>query len=99
MIIQDKSFTRSLPRIALVTALLLSVPFVAMQLTGEVDWSVGDFVIMGGHLFGTGLAYELITRIMDVKYRLAVAIALLAIFLVIWAELAVGVFGTPFAGS
>lgn len=99
MIIQSKRFGGRLARIALVTALILSVPFVAMQLTDEVAWTLSDFVVMGGLLFSTGLAYELITRNIDARYRLAVGLVLLAIFLVIWVERAVGVFGTPFAGS
>jgi hypothetical protein len=31
--------------------------------------------------------------------RLLIIFAIIAVFVVVWAELAVGVFGTPFAGS
>ena len=86
-------------RLALVTALILLVPLVAMQLTDDVVWTASDFVIMGALLFGTGLTYEVLKSYVSGKYRAALAIALLVIFLVIWAELAVGIFGTPFAGS
>jgi hypothetical protein len=42
-------------RVALVTALILLVPLVAMQITDEVDWGLADFVLAGGLLGGTGL--------------------------------------------
>jgi hypothetical protein len=87
-------------RILLVTALILLVPLVAMQLSDEVAWDLTDFIIIGCLLIGTGLIYELIAKkVSSVKYRAAIALALLAALLLVWAELAVGVFGTPFSGS
>lgn len=81
-------------------ALLLLVPLVAMRFTDEVDWSSSDFVIAGILLFGTGLLCELVMRkVPKVRARVAICALLLAVFLLTWAELAVGVFGTPFAGS
>ena len=49
-------------RIALLTLALLLVPALAMQVTGEVDWSLFDFVFAGTVIFSTGLAYVLVTR-------------------------------------
>lgn len=84
----------------LTVALLLLVPFIAMQFTNEVDWSSSDFVIMGGLLLGTGLLIELVIRkVKKTGYRIAICGAVLVTFLLIWLELAVGIFGTPFAGS
>jgi hypothetical protein len=81
-------------------AILLSIPFFAMQFTDEVDWKLFDFIIMGILLFGTGLLCELVLRIVkSIKYRIIICAAVLFIFFLIWAELAVGIFGTPFAGS
>ena len=79
---------------------LLSIPLVAMQFTAEVDWKSGDFIIMGILLLGTGLLCELVLRkIQKPQHRvLLCGLLMLALFLV-WAELAVGVFGSPFAGS
>ena len=34
-------------KIVLIALSLLIIPFVAMQYTEQVDWSVGDFLIMG----------------------------------------------------
>ena len=79
-------------------ALLLLTPALAMQLDAPgVDWSASDFVIMGVLLAALGTGVELAMRLR--QGRLMVIAVVLAGFLMIWAELAVGVFGTPFAGS
>lgn len=86
--------------ILITIALLLLIPLIAMQFTDEVNWSVFDFVIAGTLLFGTGVLCELALRkIKSFKYRLAILTCILLVLLAIWAELAVGIFGTPFAGS
>lgn len=80
--------------------ILLSIPFIAMQFTNEVNWTPGDFIIMGVLLFGTGLLCEFVMRkVKNTDKRIMICAALLFVFLLIWAELAVGIFGTPFAGS
>jgi hypothetical protein len=53
---------RSAVRVALVTACILLVPLVAMQITNEVDWGVADFVFAGVLLGGTGLLLEVAAR-------------------------------------
>lgn len=104
IIMQNETFmtTKSKRLIAIVLAVpaLLLIPFIAMQFTDEVNWSPFDFVVMGCLLLGTGLLCELaIRKIKTIRYRIIiVAVILIALFL-IWAELAVGIFGTPFAGS
>ncbi len=86
--------------LAVATGLMLLVPLVAMQFTSEVDWGPLDFIIMGMLIFGTGLAFVLAARkTEDALKRVAIGVVLALAFLLIWAELAVGVFGTPFAGS
>ena len=79
---------------------ILSILLVAMQFTTEVNWKFGDFIILGILLLGTGLLCELVLRkIQKPQHRVLICgILVLALFLV-WAELAVGVFGSPFAGS
>ncbi len=91
---------KNIIHIALGTALILLVPLLAMQFTDEVAWDLTDFAIIGTLLFGTGLAYELATRkVSNIKYRVAVGIVLAAALLLVWIELAVGLFGTPLAGQ
>ena len=79
---------------------LLCIPLVAMQFTNEVNWTFSDFVIAGGLLLGTGLLIETVARnIKDKKIRIGITVAILIVLALVWAELAVGIFGTPFAGS
>jgi bacteriorhodopsin len=86
--------------IVLGVALILSIPLIAMQFTNEVDWDVFDFIVMGVLMLSTGLVVELVIRkVRNMDYRIGlIAVILVALFL-IWAELAVGIFGSPFAGS
>jgi hypothetical protein len=78
----------------------LLIPFIAMQFTNEVNWSLFDFVIMGVLLLSTGLICELVMRkVKKMEYRILICGAILVVLFIIWAELAVGIFGTPFAGS
>lgn len=80
--------------------IFLLIPLIAMQFTTEVDWGISDFIIMGILLFGTSLLCELVMRKENnVKKRILICGAILFAFFLIWAELAVGIFGTPFAGS
>jgi hypothetical protein len=96
MVMQNKR----LIGIVLAVALLLLLPLIAMQFTDEVTWTLFDFVVVGVLLLGTGLLGELVMRqVKNKNYQIAlIAVILVALFL-IWAELAVGIFGTPFAGS
>jgi len=96
MIMQNKR----LIGIVLTVALLLLIPLIAMQFTDEVNWTRFDFIVMGVLLLGTGLMCELVMRkVNKIEYRIAICAAILAALLLIWLELAVGIFGTRFAGS
>lgn len=91
----------SLIAIAVATALVLVVPLVVMRFTAEVNWGAEDFLAAGALLVGGGLAARGVSRIRNLlgRYRVAALLACTALFLFAWAELAVGVFGTPVAGS
>lgn len=83
-----------------IVGVILLIPFIAMQFTDEVKWSPFDFMVMGILLFTTGIIAALIwTKIKSAPYRIAFLIALVILLLLVWIELAVGIFGTPFAGS
>ena len=79
---------------------VLAIPLIAMQFTDEVSWGPGDFLIMGGMLFIAFLFIDLVNR-RSVPGGLKFALTLILIFGLglVWAELAVGLFGTPFAGD
>lgn len=78
---------------AVVTALLLLVPLVAMQFTPEVAWGPVDFLAAAALLLGAGTAIVLANARLErpVHRRVAVGAIVLATALV-WAELAVGLF-------
>ena len=91
---------KRLAGIVSVVGLLLLVPFVAMRFTSEVNWTAIDFIAAGVLLLGTGVAIEVVLRVVKpFGYRLAICAAILLTLFVVWAELAVGIFGTRFAGS
>lgn len=91
---------KRLSLILLTVAIILLIPVIAMQFTDEVNWTLLDFVVAAVLLFSTGLMCELTLRkIKKTKYRIAICLALLLSFILIWAELAVGIFGTVFSGQ
>ncbi|MEO7538946.1 MAG: hypothetical protein ABIV21_02890 [Pyrinomonadaceae bacterium] len=91
---------KRLTGIIVAVAVLLLIPFLAMRFTSEVNWSPIDFIVAGVLLLGTGLACEFVLRkVRKIEYRLAICAAILAALALVWIELAVGLFGTPFAGS
>src|SRR6185369_17043677 len=57
-------------------------------------WTAFDFLFMGTLLFGTGLVYELVAgKGGTIAYRLAVGLAAVTAFLLIWINAAVGLIG------
>ena len=87
-------------KILYIVGTILLIPLIAMQLTNEVNWSLFDFIIMGAMLTITGLLGEIIfKKVKKYKHRVILYVVVAIIFLLTWAELAVGIFGTPFAGS
>ena len=101
MIIQMLYFSLNIMiRILQIVGLLLLIPMIAMQLTDEVNWSFFNFIIMGIMLSINGLSLGIIIKKVKYhKYRNIFIAIIIIIFLFIWAELGVGLFGTPFAGN
>jgi hypothetical protein len=76
------------------------IPLISMLFTKEVKWSVYDFVLAAIVLLSAGILCEFIYRKLKttwLKFFLLTLVLLLTIM--VWIELAVGLFGTPFAGS
>lgn len=73
-------------------AVLLVLPWVAMQFTQEVRWDLADFAVFGGMLVIAGGAFEAAARLMPNRgARWAAGVAIALAFLLVWAELAVGI--------
>ena len=72
---------------------MLLVPAIAMQMTPEVIWGPGDFVVAGALLFGTGaLAVIGLHHVNGTGKRIALVLGLALGLALVWAELAVGLF-------
>ena len=75
-------------------AVQLLLPLVAMQFTDEVNWTAEDFIAAGVMLGGAGLGTEFLVRQSGSHaYRAGAVFAVLAAFLTVWANLAVGMIG------
>lgn len=86
--------------ILLIIAGLLLIPFIAMQFSEEVVWTSSDFIIMGILLFAVGLLINLVLlKIKSSKNKIILCGIILAAFFLLYAEISVGIFGSPIAGS
>lgn len=84
---------RRLTIILTVVILLLLIPMIAMVFTKEVSWGLFDFIVAGALLIGTGLIIELILQKVKTKgFKIFMVCAAIAILLIVWVELAVGIF-------
>ena len=45
-----------------IAALLLTIPFIGMQFTKEINWSGFDFLIAGILLFGTAFCVDMVLK-------------------------------------
>lgn len=72
---------------------LVLLPLVAMQFTTEVRWDGADFLVFGAMLIVACGAVELAVRLTRrTGIRLLAGGAIAAAFLIVWADLAVGIF-------
>jgi uncharacterized membrane protein YhaH (DUF805 family) len=79
---------------------VLSIPLVGNLFSEEVNWSPSDFLIAGVLLFTTAFLINLVrNKIKKQSQRLLICIFILLALALLWAELAVGVFGSSFAGN
>lgn len=73
---------------------LLLLPLAAMAITDEVVWDAADFAILAVMLLAACGVYELVVRLTGSKaFRAAVGVAVVAAFILVWINLAVGIIG------
>ena len=92
--------TKNQISVLVVVITLLAIPLIGMQFSSEINWSISDFIIMGALLSIVGFTLEFIYRkTPDKIFKFSLIALVLLFFMLIWAELAVGIFNSPFAGS
>ena len=79
---------------------LLLIPLLGNVFSDEVNWSLFDFLVMGTILLTMGILIKLIIdKLKKRSFKVLLIIVTLLVFALFYLELAVGIFGTPFAGS
>lgn len=80
--------------VAVFTALLLSVPLIAMLFTPRVNWDFFDFAIAGIIIFAHAYTFRAVTLQSDqFIFKIAMGFALLSGLFLLWSNLAVGIIG------
>lgn len=83
-----------------IPTLLLAAAFIANMFVEGFNWSGFDFLLAGILLFGTAFIINFIVRShKTLLSKILISAIVLLVLALVWAELAVGIFGTPFAGS
>lgn len=91
----QKNLTKTVLPAVIITAALLAVPFIAMQFTIEVNWSISDFIIAAILVFSAACSLLLLLQASaDLRYKAGVVVAIGTTFLLIWVNLAVGIIGS-----
>jgi len=89
-----------LKKILICITVILIIPVFGKLFTDDFQWTLPDFIIGAILLYGTGLMIDFILRkIQKISHRIALCGFILFLLISIWAELAVGLIGTPFAGN
>ncbi|WP_263601556.1 hypothetical protein [Chryseobacterium sp. PET-29] len=83
-----------------VPTLLMITAFFGNLFVEGWSWSPSDFVVAAVLLFGTAFFVNLVIRSKKpLLTKLMICFIILLLMALVWIELAVGIFGTPFAGS
>lgn len=83
-----------------VPVFLMITAFFANLFVEGWNWSPFDFAMAAVLLFGTAFFINLVIRSKKpLLSKLMICFIILLLLSLIWIELAVGIFGTPFAGS
>jgi len=79
---------------------LLAVPLFFTIISDDFNWSFFDFIIMGSMMVFVGVSFELVSRVIKSEQRKKILYGLIILlFLLLWAELGVGIFNSPIAGD
>ena len=79
----------------MIISMLLLIPFLATLISDQVNWDVFDFLILGTILAALAIIYEIaINKSENTIYKVAVAIASIAMLLLFWVNGGVGIIGS-----
>lgn len=79
---------------------ILMLPIIGMMISENVNWSIADFVIAAILLSIVGLGVDSVfSKLKTRRSRMLALMIIFIVFALVWGELAVGLFGTPWAGS
>ena len=89
------------------TALIFAIPtllmvaaFISNNFVDGFNWSGSDFLIAAILLFGTAsFIYMIASSKLSLRAKIISSIVIIFILIMIWVEMAVGLFGSPIAGS
>ena len=94
------SFICRIKRILVASSSLLIIPLFFTVISDEFNWSFFDFIIMGFMMMVVGISFELVSRVIKSGKRKKLLYGLIILlFLLLWAELGVGIFNSPIAGD
>ncbi len=80
--------------------LLLLFPLIGMFFSNEINWTFFDFIIMGILILSLSFGIKQVLKTTKNRmFRILIIVLILMVFLLVWAELAVGIFDTPIAGT
>ena len=92
--------TQRLKTLLIGSGALLLVPLIGSQFSQEVNWSGFDYIVAAILLGGTSFVLDFVLdKAKNKQSRWAWGIIVLLALALVWAELAVGVFGSPLAGN
>lgn len=75
-------------------ALVLCIPLVAMQFTAAVQWTLADFMVAGGLLYGSLFGFRWMTSQRPSRlFSIGAALGIVSALIMVWATLAVGIIG------
>ena len=79
---------------------VLSIILLFNIISDEFDWDLFDFIILFIMMIFAGASFEFVSRIIkNEKNQKILFVIIIFSFLLIWAELGVGIFNSPFAGD
>ena len=82
----------------IIKSILRLMPFQFIYINVEFNWSVLDFSHDSNDI-RSYLYFLISSKIINLKIRILSIILSILLFLIIWAELAVGIFDSPLAGN